>query len=420
MPDNINIENLEAGRNACDSIKGAAQNVQTTGQSAGDGFKPLTSLDPDLGTHFINELKTSFEDIATFLGSINLESYFQGETDADAGDAGNGGYGGGGYGGGGYGGGGYGGATSTEVEPAVPSEPSVTTPQTTPHTKPPTDIDVSSLEKMELSNLLGLMIELKKLYDPKKETLDEFLANDENSDKIKKMVLNSPYVPKKLKEILMKEDSKVVRKLLKNILNGKHPEIFALDDVNKAAMVKYLKSVAERKNMSYEDLLKDEKLLKETMAELDDVADLVKGWEKLSPEKFQEQLKSFYYGDVSKEFPDQDIYVTRSFVDYLSNECDVSYDELLTDNRYAKTLKEGAQSFGKALTFFSTTSSFSDNKMASLVTDTLKGVTVKNAPKNTATETPQNNTSIGENNNTNNDDIPNNFGGSSQDSQTNS
>ena len=94
--------------------------------------------------------------------------------------------------------------------------------------------------------------------------------------------MKSPYVPESFKKAIKDVDSKVVRKLLKNILNGKNPEIFALDDVNKAAIIKYLQGVAERNNMSYEDLLKDEKKLKEVLSELNDVSDLVKGWEELS------------------------------------------------------------------------------------------------------------------------------------------
>ena len=57
------------------------------------------------------------------------------------------------------------------------------------------------------------------------------------------------------------------------------------------------------------------------------IIDLVKGWEDLPPEEFQEQLKSFYLGDVSEEFPNQDIDATRAFVDYLADDCDVDYEQ---------------------------------------------------------------------------------------------
>ena len=176
------------------------------------------------------------------------------------------------------------------------------------------------------------------------------------------------------------------------MLSGKYPEIFALDDINKSVMYQYLDETAKRKDMTYEELLKDDKALKETMVELEDAVDLIKGWDKLSESEFQDQLNSFYHGDVPDEIPDQDIHVVRAFVDYSAAQCGEKSDVLLSgDNpKYAKYLKEGAVRFGRALEFFKTTSLFSNKTMSSMVASNLKKVTTRSdtyLASNTTTDT---------------------------------
>ena len=64
--------------------------------------------------------------------------------------------------------------------------------------------------------------------------------------------------------------------------------------------------------------------------------------------------------DESKELSNSSVELSRSLVDYTSEQASIPYDELLTDGVYAETLKEATIELGKASEFFRLLSSFSD------------------------------------------------------------
>ena len=385
----IGITNLEAGKAGCETLKGAAQNADSMRQTATSAFNELTSFNPDLGSHFISELTSSLNDIYNFLNG-NLysaaELYFQDEnvvTPAVPGGI-SGNHGGSPYDGGG--GGNEGGHNGQEV-PQSNEPPTVppTVPSTIPNTQPIPAVDLesintSSLTEAQLDEINGIVDELIDLANQNNGYLDEVLQSDVNSDKIKELLLKSPYVPQELKAIIKDLDSKIVRQLLEYILKGNSPEIFDLNTLNLGITYTYLDEIAKQHNMSVQDLIgktENAKILRDELAKFGDVVDLIKGWEELSNEDFQEQLKTFYYGDVSEEFPDQDVTVTRAYVDYLAKACDVGYEEFLNDSSYAETLKEGAIEFGKSATFFKSASFFSDSGLTTTIKSIFDGTNYK-------------------------------------------
>ena len=398
MADVMNIENLEAGRNGCDSINKVAQDVDVARQTSTTVFAALSSLNPDMGTHFNNQLTSSLSDIYNFLKNDIYETadkYYQKEDDDEADTSGNNNNNNGGYI--------YSGGGGTRQPDTTPETTPETTPDTTPETEPETVPDtvpitkpevvitLKELEEIKLSELFGLVIQLVGLIDPKKETLDKIFETDVADDQIKQLVLESPYVPEELKKQLTELDSKAVKEIIYNLLTGKNPEVFELNNLNKVAFYKYLEIYAMNNGITVQQLLTENgylQLLKSAMAGLDNAVELIKGWEEQTDETFQEQLKIFYYGDVPKEFPDQDIYVSRAYVDYLATECDVSYEELLNDSSYAEVLKKGAQEFGKALSFFNSASFFDDETMSSIVGTAMKDIKIKVANDGTSTEQP--------------------------------
>ena len=389
----IAINSLEDGRSGCDSLKSAASNVDAARSEGASGFQVLTHCTPDLGSGFINELTKSLDDIYNFISGnlyTSADGYFQKEpeetvpeTEPDIGGPSGGVPGGGGPRG-----------TGTPTPTAVtdpPTTPVTTSPETTvPETTTPetapiaavklSELDTSSLTELQLSSLNGLVDQMIELANQNKGSLDSFVESDEYSDKIKQMLLESPYVPQELKAIIMDLDSSVVRLLLEYILKGNSPEIFDLNTLNLGIIYSCLDDVAKNNNLTIDELINNSKnaqILKEGLSQFDDVIDLIKGWEELSNEDFQEQLSAFYYGDVSEEFPTHDITTTRNYVDYLADACDVSYEELLTDNSYAETLKEGAIEFGKALSYFKSTSFFSTEGMIKNVSKLYDGSNYK-------------------------------------------
>ena len=390
----IGINSLEDGRSGCDALKAASQQVDVARSEGASGFAVLTHCNPDLGSGFISELTSSLDDIYNFISNnlySSADGYFQPEPEetvpekiVSSGD------------------------TSRDgVYPATPSSPSspsspteVTSPETTPQTTAPettvpetttpdtepiaaiklAEINTTSLSEAKLNELNGLVDEMIELAKQKNTYLDQYIESDVNADKIKEMLLESPYVPQEFKAVIMDLDSQVVRLLLEYILKGNSPEIFDLNTLNIGIMFSCINDIAKENGLTFDELINNSKnsgILRENLAKYSDVVDLIQGWEDLSNDDFQTQLKAFYYGDVSEEFPEQDVIATRQYVDYLAAACEVSHDELLNDSTYAETLKEGAVQFGKSLTFFTANSFFSDEGLSKNMTKLFNGSNYK-------------------------------------------
>lgn len=358
--DSIQINSLEQGRDACNTLKSATQKIDVARQSASSSFAALSQINPDLGSNFISELKNSLDDIFTYLnGKVpKVENYFKNEDTNN--NSNNNNNRGGNYGGGGV----------APVPDTIPEE------ETAVAAVNLSDINTTPLTESQLSDLNGLVDEIIELTKQKNSALDTFVETDVNSDLIKEMLLASPHVPEEFKAVIKDLDSSAVRLLLESILKGSIPEIFELNTLNLGVTLTYLADIADQNGITIQDLLENEKyssLLKSSLTEFDDVVELIKGWEDQTPEEFQKQMKQFYFGDVSTEFPDQDILVTRTFVDYLADASNAYYEDLLDDTSYASVLKDGALELGKALTFFNATSFFTDQGMKENMTSLLYG-----------------------------------------------
>jgi len=375
----INITNLEAGKGACDSLKATINNLEVL-RSDKSAFQALATINPSMEGIFQDEYNNSVEDIYNFLnGNIYPAAveYFKDDNDGaeDITKTPRGG------GGGSVDGGGNNYDDPSENDEAIPSITIPDVPDLEIETGDITEeelnkIDKSLLGKMSLSDFNGMLNELVELAKLKNVTLDELFLDDKYSDLVKQTLLASPYVPQAFKNIILEMDSKVVRLLFARILSMDYPEVFNANTLNLGIAYSYLEKVAEENGISVDDLLnkkENQSLLKETLSKYDNVIDLIKGWENLPADEFQEQLKSFYLGDVPEEFPNEDINATRSFVDYLANECDVSYEEFLNDSSYADTLKDGAVQYGKTLKYFETVTNCSDEKFVQYSTNLLNG-----------------------------------------------
>lgn len=371
----INISNLEAGQDAVNELVKGITNLNTACSTVlGDPFGKLSSVNPDLGTKFNNELKISLTEIYDFLNSKiapALSEYFKAD-DTPGGDeptqvptSPNGPSDGGGPSGGGPSGGG-------PTGPTGPTTPTATPPTETPPVTDPTGtsiplvapVDAGPLDDMELEDLDGTVEALIALSGD--ECLDTYVENEVNSDKIKQLLLDSPNIPQEFKDQIKDADSKVVRKFIEDMLKGKYPEVFDLNAVNLSIMHRYLEQIAKDNGITVDQLINDPKyteLLKTTLEGFGNVSELFKELVKLAPEDFQTIMLKVYDGDGTTELPTEDTDIVRSFVDFIAEETGITYEELLTDKEYAEELRNAAASFGKSSTFFKATSKFSDEGM---------------------------------------------------------
>lgn len=350
----INITNLQAGQAAVDELtKGLTELNTVCSTVSSKPFGALESVNPDLGTNFNTELNNSLIEIYNFLNdkvAPALAEYFKPEDiDPDP------------PGGRNPSGRNPGGSSPDNGSPQNPSDGNQDGTQTTTvNLVPP--FDPGSLNEMELDEIDGTVEALIALSGD--ENLDTFLESDVNADKIKQLLLDSPNIPQEFKDQIKDADSKAVRKFIENMLKGKYPEVFGLNSVNLSIMHRYLEQIAKENGITVDQLINDlqySDLLKEVLERFGNVTELFNELVKLAPEDFQTIMLKVYDGDGTSELPLEDTDVVRNFVDYISEETDIPYEELLTDKEYASDLRDAAASFGKTSSFFKATSKFSDD-----------------------------------------------------------
>jgi hypothetical protein len=374
MP-SLSIQNIEAGQAANDTLLSGIQKLGVVCDTAGTApFNVLTQADPDLGTNFIAELNNSLSDLFDFLYSHIYPAavtYFDKEPDPPdppsseeksddekpTGETPTGGDnlppGGGGTP--------RGNTPPPDKEPETTTE--IETPELTDETIKKLDASLTSLSLTELDGAIDSLI---ALAEQKNKYLDELVEDDQFADDIKQMLLDSPYIPQEFKDMIKDMDSKLVRQYIESLLKGESPDVFELNPLNIGIIYSYLMRMAAQNGITVEELLADPKytsLLKTILSRFSNVVDLLKGWENLTPEEFQKNLLTIYDGDEVGDLPQEDIDVIRAFVDYIAEETEIGYEELLTDTTYAETLKDAAMQFGKACVFFNATSHFTDDGM---------------------------------------------------------
>ncbi len=391
----IKINSLEAGQAACDTLLQGINKLNLVCQSLNSNpFNPLTQCNPDLGTTFINELNMSVSDIYQFLQNNIYPAavaYFQPDDPANppGGDDPNNPDppGGGGDNPDPPGGGGD--------NPTGPESPGGGGNQVgggeDPGTVVPPDIiggdspelenlDTSSLSDMNLSDLDGYVGQLIELAHQHETPLDTLVADDKYADEIKQMIMDSPYIPQEFKDQIKDLDSTIVRQYVEKLLKGGDPDVFDLNPMTLGIMYKYLDQIAKENNITVEQLLEDpqySELLKTTLAKFKNIVDLFGGWEDLSPEEVQEYLLKLYDGDEVYELPDEDVEIVRSFVDFITEETEIPYEDLLMDPSYAETMKDAVMSLGKSASFFYLTSEFSQEGMGPNILQMYDGTNYK-------------------------------------------
>ncbi|MBR1386335.1 MAG: hypothetical protein IJ568_05855 [Bacilli bacterium] len=357
-------------------------------------FAPLTIVNPDLGEKYLNELKESSLDIYNFLGFIlgKAENYFVNdlidrkeekttankksskESDVVA----------------------SGGRISKDDEEETrkngPIEIS-TIPKKELPTLPIPEIDdieidrvtllkinTKPLEEIDLSSIFGFNMELINLAKMNNKKLDELLADPSFAQDIKRIILNSPYIPQAFKDIIKNLTDEEARIVIEALFKGEFVDVFLINPLNISIVYNYLQYIAEENKITVEELLNNPEyanLLRESLEGMKEVVDLFMSWEELTPEQFQENLLNLYDGNGIEELEDRTVNNVRTFVDTLCEKTDIGYEELLTDNEYAETIKQAASEYGKCATFFYATSCFTDEGMQSNARQMFDGTNYK-------------------------------------------
>ena len=363
--------NLGSAKSALETIKVANNKLQLAMNTmSGNPFSPLCSINPDLASNYVNQFQTSLNEVISFSNKVHsaINSYVQEiETEENAQDVPQ--TNGGSSGGSGGSGGGSSGESSSQAPVTTPTDPSDGTTQVKP-------LDTTSLVDLELNETIGIVEQLKDLSEKANQGIDEMLLDPEMADKLKELFLNSPYIPDEFKALLADADSQVVRQTILSLMNGEMPEVFDLNPLNLGIVYTHLKTIAEQYGITVEELLSNPLYaedLKVTLSGFNDVVDLLKTWDTLPAEQYQENLLKLYDGDGIGNIEASAVDVMRTFADYISGATDIAAEELLTQTQYADVMKEAAQELAKTSVFMDATSHYSTEGMQEVVGNLFNG-----------------------------------------------
>jgi len=273
---------------------------------------------------------------------------------------------------------------SPTPDPDPDSNPDPTPTPPTPPVVPPTTvtegIDISSLEKLNLKDIDGVVQTLRDMAKNKGKGIDEILADTSFADELKKLLLASVYIPDELKTILTNADSQIIRETFKSIMKGENPEIFDINTLNLSIVYAHLTDIANKNGITVEQLLNDSKyseLLKTSLSGFENVVELFKDWSDLSAEECQSKLLKLYDGDGIDGVAVNAVSVVRTFAETISEETKIVVEELLTDTKYAEVLKQGVEELGKTCVFVEATSHYTEQGMRETVSNLFNGKNYK-------------------------------------------
>lgn len=368
--------NGHKGEMDLDKVKVAAQNLdevlilcrKSQDLAIDSPFGPLNTFDPPMGKSYDNEISTGVSAIYSFLESLKSaidvlidtanydgeEEKAKDDTKVESQSAGGGSNSGGG--GGSSSSGGKDTTTPTEDVPIVLPEDVITPTEEDGMGKSLTDalnlkdMVSSEIEKMSLEDSSKITDGLINLAKAKSVPLDTFILDTENVPEIRKLLLAAPFSDG-LKENLTSASDAVIQAVALSIVLGEPPEAYGLNTLNLGVIYSMLSQVAEDNGISIDQLFNysESGLLSNTLSSLDSFCTAAESWNKLDAEAVQSNLLKLYDGNEVEKIPTTVVETARDFVDYLSEETDIYYEDLLRDKDYASSLKTGVTELAKSI-----------------------------------------------------------------------
>lgn len=206
--------------------------------------------------------------------------------------------------------------------------------------------------------------------------LDLLLLDPSMADKIKEVLLKCINLPSDLKEKLLSSDSEIVRVTLLDIMGGKYPDVFSLNPMTLGIVYDYLNYIAEENDITVSELLnnsKYEEILRDALNDFEKAEKMLEGWDTLDSEEYQEKLLNNYDGAGIGKEDEKAVDIVRNFVEYLSEETNITSEDLLTDKDYSQTLKKAGTELAKTSLFVSTVGKYSEDNMRNVISSLVDG-----------------------------------------------
>ncbi len=214
---------------------------------------------------------------------------------------------------------------------------------------------------MSLSDLKEVVAILTKYANEHGMSLDQLLADVKNGDAIRELLLNCPNLSEEYKALLKEGNSEATMKALASLLNGDIPEAVGMNKTTKLTGKTYLMNVAKANNLTYNELVTDEKydkMLKKALQDMSSVSDTLATF---NESNIQAKLIEIINGTY-KDTPLTDAGATliKTHISSIMELTSVSLENLLTDPQYQKSLVTSMEDLSRMSVFTGAISNFKD------------------------------------------------------------
>ena len=179
---------------------------------------------------------------------------------------------------------------------------------------------IKEYEKMSMENLDGLAAELVKYAASQGISVDELLSNEKYAAKVHSLLLQSPNLSDSLKAIITSSSTAVTQEVLKDIFNGKFPEIVGINNDTSSLYLSYLQAIANANGIDVQELCTDSKyeyLLKQAFTDFGKVSGVFNG---LNDEDVVKRAMQIYDGYDVEKVDSEAVMVIRTYMDVKAEE----------------------------------------------------------------------------------------------------
>lgn len=190
------------------------------------------------------------------------------------------------------------------------------------------------------------------------------LLDDENKlSELKKVILDSVNINDELKEVISEMDIEVFKKFLKSMADK--GSLNTVSDDSISFLHNYLVKISSINNISYDSLINDpsnESLLYNNVNYFNDAVNYLDSISNDNVETIKENLFDIYDGNAISDVNQNRVDAVRNIIDVLSENNNVSYENLISEN-----IKNSLLSVTSAKDFFGLFSKFDSENIQSIL-----------------------------------------------------
>lgn len=233
------------------------------------------------------------------------------------------------------------------------------------------DKQLDIYENMSMSDLKEVLSTLVSTANSCDTDLTTLINDSSYSEKIKEALLNNVNLNQDLKDLYEVADSTVIQKLLNSIVNGSQSNVVGLDNETVLAMKEYLATIANNNEITFEEFITNESYSSEVKTALKEFGSVYDYVSSLNDENLQESFGNIYDGNNVGNQSSGVINSLRFYISAVSDNNNISSEELLFNKDNSSILKSGVNNLGKSSLYADTISNCSSSSVSEILNSLL-------------------------------------------------